>query len=146
MMTTRLRIVIVGLVIGFAVPTFAQDQKTVDPEVREQIEAAYAKYAEVFNKHDETAMGDLYTQDAVEVWPAQSDGGLMSGRQAIAKAVIAESVSGFHLEHKIVQIYECGNDICAITEWGQGMHSGRYSVVIYVRDADDWKIRMKNTN
>jgi ketosteroid isomerase-like protein len=143
---TRLRIALVALVIGLAMPTFAQEQKTVDPEVRQQIEAAYAKYAEVFNRDDETAMGDLYTEDAVEVWPAQADGGLMSGRQAIAKAVIAESRSGFPLEHKIVQLYECGNDVCAITEWGQGMHAGHYSVVIYVRDADDWKIRMKYTN
>jgi hypothetical protein len=62
MMNTRLQIALVGLVIGLAVPTLAQEQKTVDPDVRQQIEAAYAKYAEVFNRHDETAMGDLYTQ------------------------------------------------------------------------------------
>jgi hypothetical protein len=40
MMNTRLQIAIVGLVIGLAVPTLAQEQKTVDPEVRQQIEAA----------------------------------------------------------------------------------------------------------
>jgi ketosteroid isomerase-like protein len=145
-MKIRCLLALVGLAINFAGPAFAQQKDTPDPEVRQQIEAAYAKYAEVFNRHDETAMGDLYTQDAVEVWPAQPDGGLMSGRQAIAKAVIAESMSGFPLEHKIVQLYECGNDICAITEWGQGMHAGHYSVVMYVRDADEWKIRMKYTN
>ena len=30
-MNTQLRIALVGLVIGLAVPTFAQEQKTVDP-------------------------------------------------------------------------------------------------------------------
>jgi hypothetical protein len=34
---------LVGLAIGFAVPTFAQQKGTVDPEVRQQIEAVSMK-------------------------------------------------------------------------------------------------------
>jgi hypothetical protein len=38
-MKKRLLYALIGLAIGFAVPTFAQEQNTVDPEVRQQIEA-----------------------------------------------------------------------------------------------------------
>jgi ketosteroid isomerase-like protein len=116
-MKIRLVVPLVALAITLAMPALAQEQNTVDPEVRQQIEAAYMKFAEAFNKHDAAAMGDLYTQNAVEVWPSQPDGGLISGREPIVKAIMAEAVLGSTLEHKIVQIYACGNDICAITEW-----------------------------
>jgi hypothetical protein len=109
-MKKRLVVALVGLAIGFAVPALAQEQSTVDPEVR------------------------------------QPDGGLISGREAIVKAVMGEAISGFTLEHKIVQMYACGNDICAITEWSLGHNRGRHAVTIYVRDADDWKIRIKYVN
>jgi hypothetical protein len=54
-MKKQLLYALVGLAIGFAMPTFAQEQTTVDPEVRQQIEAAYMKFAEAFNKHDAAA-------------------------------------------------------------------------------------------
>jgi hypothetical protein len=40
------------LAIGFVLPVLAQEQSTVDPEVREQIEALHKKFSEAFNKHD----------------------------------------------------------------------------------------------
>jgi hypothetical protein len=39
----RLLLIILGLVIGFAVPALAQEQNAVDPEVRRQIETLIAK-------------------------------------------------------------------------------------------------------
>ena len=39
----RLLVYLAGLALGFAVPVLAQEQKTVDPEVRQQIEALLAK-------------------------------------------------------------------------------------------------------
>jgi ketosteroid isomerase-like protein len=128
-------------------PALAQEQNTVDPEVRQQIEAAYMKFAEAFNKHDAAAMGDLYTQNAVEVWPSQPDGGLISGREPIVKAIMAEAVLGSTLEHKIVQIYACGNDICAITEWDQVRVPSprwrpRISGAIGWRNSINWPKRM----
>ena len=51
-----------GLAIGFALPTFAQEKKdTVDPEVRQQIEALLVKGDEAFNKHDGAAFADTYS-------------------------------------------------------------------------------------
>jgi hypothetical protein len=43
-MKIRLLLALVGLAIGFAMPAIAQEQNTVDPEVRQQIEAAVLKY------------------------------------------------------------------------------------------------------
>jgi ketosteroid isomerase-like protein len=145
-MKIRYLLALVGLAISFAVPVLGEEQNAVDPEVRQQIEAAYSKFAEAFDKHDAVAMADLYTQNAVEVWPVQPDGGLISGREAIVKAIMAETLSGFPLDHRIVLMYACGNDICAITEWSLGHDRGRYAVTIYVRDGDDWKIRMEYVN
>jgi ketosteroid isomerase-like protein len=73
---------LIGLAISFALPTFAQEQKTVDPEVRQQIEAVFMKFQEAYNKHDAATMAALHTQDAVEVRSWQ---GLASGREAIGK-------------------------------------------------------------
>jgi hypothetical protein len=70
--------------IGFAFPTFAQEQNTVDPEVRQQIEAAHTKFVEAFNKHDSAAVADLFTFDAVQM-PDWGEGGTFSGQQAIEK-------------------------------------------------------------
>ncbi len=47
-MKTRLLGALVGLALGFALPVFAQEQNTVDPEVRQQIEAAVKKHEEAY--------------------------------------------------------------------------------------------------
>jgi hypothetical protein len=46
----RLLVYLAGLALGFAVPVLAQEQKTVDPEVRQQIEALLAKQDDSYNK------------------------------------------------------------------------------------------------
>jgi hypothetical protein len=51
-MKIRSVIALIGLAISFAVPAFAQEQNTVDPEVRQQIEAVLMKLGEAYNKHD----------------------------------------------------------------------------------------------
>ena len=83
-MKIRLIVALVGLAISFALPTLAQEQNTVDPEVRQQIEAAHMKFVEAFNKHDAAAMAALFTFDAVQMldW---GEGGTFSGQQAIEK-------------------------------------------------------------
>jgi hypothetical protein len=39
------------LAIGFVFPAIAREQKTVDPEVRQQIEASFMKLEEAYNKY-----------------------------------------------------------------------------------------------
>src|SRR5258708_150168 len=78
-----------GLAIGFAVPALAQEQKTVDPEVRQQIEALIAKQDEAFNKNDAAGCTADYTQDGIEVWAWETAGGAAIGQQAVEKRAAA---------------------------------------------------------
>ena len=55
-MRIRLLPALAGLGIGSAVPALAQDRNTVDPQVRQEIEATLTKFEEAFNKHEATAM------------------------------------------------------------------------------------------
>jgi len=67
-MKIHLLLAVAGLAISVALPTFAQEQNTVDPEVRQQIEAVSMKYDGAYSKADAAAIVARYTQDAVEVW------------------------------------------------------------------------------
>ncbi len=72
----RLIVSLVGLAIGFTVPVLAQEQNTVDPEVRQQIEATLTKFDEAYNENDAAAIATLFAQNAVEVWYGVPEGGL----------------------------------------------------------------------
>jgi ketosteroid isomerase-like protein len=135
------------LAIGFAAPTLAQEQNTIDPEVRQQIEAVLMKFDEANNKNDAAATAALVAKDAVEVWYGLSEGGLASGQQAIEKRYAAEfGARPTNMSNKLVQVYAIGNDICAITEWSLPPVYKGHLVRIYGRDADTWKIRMAYSN
>ena len=75
-------IAIVGLAMGFALPSIAQNKNTVDPQVRQQIEAVSMKFQEAYNNRDIAAIAALETQNAVELRSWQ---GLASGREAIVQ-------------------------------------------------------------
>jgi hypothetical protein len=45
-MKKRFAVALAGLAIGFAVPVLGKEQNTVDPEVRQQIEAVFMKFQE----------------------------------------------------------------------------------------------------
>jgi ketosteroid isomerase-like protein len=142
-MKTRLLGALVALTIGFAVPSIAQEQNTVDPEVRQQIEAVLMKFDDAYNKHDAAATAALYTQDAVRVLSWESEGGLASGRQAIEKKFAVDFASSpGNASHKLLQVYAVGNEMSVISEWSAGAFKG-YKAFIYVRDADTWKIRLE---
>ena len=122
-MKTSLLGALVGLAIGFAVPALAQQQNTVDPEVRQQIEAVHMKFVEAQNKRDAAAIAALFTQDAVQVWYGLSEGGLASGQQAIEKRYAVEFASSpSEFAAKLVQVYPISNEVSAIAEksWGYG--------------------------
>jgi hypothetical protein len=52
--------------MSIALPTFAQQQSTVDPEVRQGIDAVFMKFGEAVNKRDPDTIAALYTQEAVQ--------------------------------------------------------------------------------
>jgi ketosteroid isomerase-like protein len=141
-MKIPLLIILTGLVIGFALPTVAQDQKAVDPEVRQQIESVGMRLGEAMNNHDATAGADVYTLDAIRVldW---TGGGTFVGREAIEKD-FANHFASFppDVTGKLIQVYAIGDQIAEISEWSSGAYMG-YSSKIYARDADTWKIRLE---
>jgi uncharacterized protein (TIGR02246 family) len=127
-MKLRLILTLSGLVIGTVMPAVGQDKKTVDPEVRQQIEAAVLKYQEACNNYDAAATAALFTLDAVEVVGSEmaDAGSLASGREAIEKryaAHFASSPSKSSL--KLVQVYAIGNEVCAISERSHRSALGR---------------------
>jgi uncharacterized protein (TIGR02246 family) len=153
-MKIRSLLTLLGLAIGFALPTFAQQTNTPDeqmlavsPQVREEIEAVFKKFQEAYNEHDAAAAAALYTEDAVEVrsWPAAQNGGINSGRQAIEK-MFAEDFKrapAARILNKIDNVYMIGEGVCVIMDATAGGSIG-HAVQIYVPDAssDLWKIRM----
>ena len=149
-MKIRLLLALAGLAIGSAVPALAQASNAVDPQVRQEIEAALIKFEEAFNKQDATAIAALFTLDAAEVAGSEmaDAGSLASGREAIEKRYathFASSPSKSSL--KLVQVYVMGSEVCAISERSHGFRIGKgYLATIYVREADDWKIRMAYSN
>ena len=141
-MKIRLVVALLGFAIGFAFPTFAQEQNAVDPKTRQEIDAVSVQYGEAFNKHDAAAVAALYTQDAVRVadWPG---GESTVGREAI-KTAFEVQFAGMspRAVGKSIQMYAIDDRIAAISEFSQGFVHG-HTVKIYVRDADTWKIRME---
>jgi ketosteroid isomerase-like protein len=129
-------------------PTSSQEQKAVDPEVRQQIEAIETKFQEAYNNRDLAAIGALLTQDAIEVrsWPAEYRGGLASGRQAIEKRFEADfATNPGKMVNKLVQLYPIGNAICEITNSNVGGWKAQ-TATIYVRDGNTWKPSMTYVN
>jgi uncharacterized protein (TIGR02246 family) len=140
--------IIAGLAIGVAAPALAQEQNTVDPEVRQQIEAVTKRREEAYNKYDAAAWAASYTQDGIDVWSWLSEGGAAIGLPAIVKRYEAEFASyPAEQSFKVVQVYAIGNEICAIIEFiHHHMHGKGHAVVIFVHEADDWKVRLSYIN
>jgi ketosteroid isomerase-like protein len=141
-MKTHVLLALVGLAIGFVLPTFAQD--TVDPKTAQQIRALTAKFNEAFNKHDPAAVAALYTEDAV--W--QTYHGTYYGRQRIEK-VYADWCFKRWNKHNwvttISRVIPVGNKVRATGPWrcdlgGGGADNGLCSWVL-VHEGDTWKIR-----
>ena len=83
-MRTRLLGALVGLAISFALPTFAQQKETVDPQLIQNLHDTIIskKYNDAINNHDATAIAALFTEDAIFVTDTV---GPLYGRQAIEK-------------------------------------------------------------
>ena len=140
----RSLLALAGLVFGFAWLGLGQEQNTVDPEVRQQIEAVVKKHEQAYNEYDATAFAAGFMQYAVEMSP----GGMARGRQEIKERYAPELAAHARKQSfKLVQVCAIGDDICAMWEFfNYGIQKKGYNVAIYVRDGDDWKIRMAYVN
>ena len=80
-MRIRFLLALVGLAISFALPSFAQQTNSPDPELREALTTFNKKVDDGLNSGDAAALAALFTEDAVFV----TDQGPIFGRQAIEK-------------------------------------------------------------
>jgi ketosteroid isomerase-like protein len=156
-MKIRLLLALVGLAIGFALPTFAQQTNTPgsDPQIIEQLDALGKKFSEAWNNNDAAALAAFYTEDAVRV----NDTGPIYGRDAIQK-LYADLFKQVHISNHFNKrdqyhaIGTAGNEVWANGEWSstaQGKDWGPidnkgYWSVILVRDGDTWKFLMETWN
>ena len=121
-MKIRLLLALVGLAISFALPAFAQQKDTVDPQLRQQLDALAKKYDEAVNNNDAAAVAAGFTEDAVFV----TDTGPVYGREAIEKWY-ADDFQKWHLSNYIIKadqnsphiIGTAGNERWSIGEWSE---------------------------
>jgi len=140
-MKVRFLLTLAALAIGFVMPTIAEEKNTVDPQVRQQIEAVLVKYNEAVNKHDAAAIAALFTEDALQAWDSSGGVDSNSGKKAIQRSYeLGWEKTPF--VGKVVQVYAIGNDIAAISEWSSGDWTG-YKVWVFFRDIKSWKIRLQ---
>jgi ketosteroid isomerase-like protein len=156
-MKINLVIALVGLAISIPLPTFAQQKDTVDPQLRQMIDALANKYAEAINNNDAAAIAAFYTEDAVFV----TSGGPKYGRDAIKK-FYADLFQRFHFSNYTSKadqysphgICAAGNETLEIGEWsctiqgqsGSSVQLKGYYSSIDLREGADWKISMVTSN
>ena len=156
-MKTPLLGALAGLATSFALPSFAQQKDVADPQMTQKILAICKAIDEAVNNNDPAARAAPFTRDTVFVTP---DGQPIIGRQAIQKW-FTDLYQWWHpknhiekLDGPVHSIGTAGNDLWATGEWsetGLGKNGEPISIkgcwaCIYVREGDDWKIRMNAGN
>ena len=157
-MKMDLRLVLVGLVISCALPTFAQQTNTPDPKLRQVAEAQGAKFSETMNNSDAAARAALYTADAVVV---DAGKGPIHGREAIEKH-FADLFQKVHFSnHRSTIDQDCphtlgtaGNEMWSTGSWSATIRGENFGPMeikgfwasIMVREGDTWKDRMQIAN
>jgi uncharacterized protein (TIGR02246 family) len=146
-MKIRYLLAAVGMAIVFAVPAFAQQEDTVDPQVAEQVRAFAAKYDEAFNKNDATALGALFSEDAV----LSGLHGKFNGRQAIENFHSQQVFARWHANNRVTtvdRVVSVSDEVNSSGRWSETVQSngsknvGGIYLWVLIRDGDSWKIRI----
>jgi uncharacterized protein (TIGR02246 family) len=153
-MKMRLVVALTGLVISFAVPTFAQQKDTGDTKIAQQIRALAIEYENAFNRHDAVAVAALFTEDGVRV----NRSGESRGRPAIEKSFAKYECQRWNctdLLKRIDRVLTVGNRVIAQGIWSLTYQEdggtsnkpdeGHVSWVL-VREGDTWKIARETTS
>jgi uncharacterized protein (TIGR02246 family) len=85
-------VTLVGLAIGFAVQTLAQQKVAIDPKTDQQIRAFCAKFDQTFNTNNAAAVAALYAEEAIHV----TGNGTFHGRQAIENDYAKHAFGTYH--------------------------------------------------
>jgi uncharacterized protein (TIGR02246 family) len=150
-MKIRSVVTLVGLAISFALPTFAEQKNTPDPQLRERLLAVIEKHAAAMNKNDAAAAAALFTEDAIYL----TDKGPIKGREAIEK-MYADLFQNLRFSDHVITVDQDsphimgsdGKEMWATGAWSSTIQAqnsdpvqikGFWSVI---RGGDDLKIRM----
>ena len=160
-MKIRFLLVLVGLAMSFALPTFAEQNDTAGPRIVQQrdllgIPDALAVFGELsgklddaYNNKDAEAAAALFTEDAVLVTPD----GMVFGRQAIEKRYADTfqrwPITDFLGRRDRLRLNAIDNAVWSVGEWSGTLQTQTgpllvwgYWSTIYVREGDAWKMRM----
>jgi ketosteroid isomerase-like protein len=152
-MKIQLVVALAGLAIGLALPTFAQQTNTPDPQLRQALDAVVKKFDDAYNNNDPTALTVLYTEDAVLV----NDKGPIYGREAL-ETYFADLFQKVHFSNHLGKVDKysphiigtAGNETWATGEWSSTIKGPNFGPVevkgywaaIKVREGDTLKTRM----
>jgi len=64
-MEKRLVVPLVGLAISLALPTFAQQTNTPDPQLRQALDDLFRRETQAYNNNDAAAIAATFTEDAI---------------------------------------------------------------------------------
>ncbi len=150
-MKIRLALALAGLAIRFALPTFAQQTNTPDPQLHQQFVALFIKFDEVWNSNDHAAWAALFTDDAIEV----TDTGPIYGRDALEKNWANLKLQ---FSNHVITVDQYSPHVIG-TAGNEAWINGKYSLVVkgqnfgpvekkgylslmLVREGDAWKTQM----
>jgi uncharacterized protein (TIGR02246 family) len=157
-MKIRSVVALVGLAISFALPSFAQQTNTPDPELRQALLALAKKFENAWNNNDAVALAALFTKDAVLV----EESGAVNGREAIEKHY-GEVFQNVHFSDNVTTYNDpnsphilgtAGNEMWENGEWSMTwqvkggdpeQHKGYHASIAVLEDGV-WKKRMLISN
>jgi ketosteroid isomerase-like protein len=148
-MKTRFLLALVGLAVSFALPTYAQENDTVDPQSRQELEAVDTKLDQAIDKNDAAAAAALFTEDAILMLPlefAPERSGIFSGRAAIEKWY-TQKFTEYHVtdsKGKLDQIHAVDNGMWAVGTYTHTVNFRRtpgYRAIFFVRVGHSYQIR-----
>ena len=155
-MKIRLLLALAGLAIGFALPTFAQQTSTPDPQLRQALDDLFKRETEAYNNNDAAAIAATFTEDAIFVTTL----GPFYGREAIQK-YYADRIRKGHFSNFVIKYFPdsirvlgtAGNEMWAAGEWSitiQGQNGPMsfhgYWGAVKAREGDTWKTRLDLSN
>ena len=149
---------LVGLAIGFALPTFAQQTNTPDPKLRDELVAFFKAFDEAMLNSDAAVVAALYSEDGCYVDPTA---GPIYGKKAIEKSY-ADMFQKTRFTKHMVKLEQysphiigtAGNEAWMTGEWsltfqvqnGTPMQWQGHCLDFCVREGDAWKWRVNTWN
>jgi ketosteroid isomerase-like protein len=123
-------VALVGLAISFAVPAFAQQTNTPDPQLRQKLLEMAKNFEEAWNNNDASALASLFTEDAVLV----NDSGPVYGREAIKK-YYTDLFQNVHFSNNVTT-YDPNSPHLTGTDGKEMWENGAWSMTWQVKGGD----------